>query len=312
MSLHSSHAQNTAGAQSYVLYACTMYYDFDIPSARLVVSESICSRVIEVVVPGYRVRGETALLECRYELQGDTLYSVKWYKDNEEFYRFMPKLSPPHHSYWVEGVKVDHQLSNDKRVMLKGLTLKSSGMYRCEVSAEAPGFSSANGEGRMEVIYLAKDGPYISGQDKKYRIGDKLNLNCTSGKSYPVSVLHWYVNDEKISNPADLADYGVTRHQHGLETVNLGLRLPVGAHHLKGGSLRARCVASSPWPSSPTDLGRAAPLTDNREALLLGKHPDRIDQPNNPIPKQRPDTKLNPLTQIAHLYISYTSSLSLL
>lgn len=116
----------------------------------------------------------------------------------------------------------------------------------------------------------------------------------------------------QVSNPADLADYGVTRHQHGLETVNLGLRLPVGAHHLKGGSLRARCVASSPWPSSPTDLGRAAPLTDNREALLLGKHPDRIDQPNNPIPKQRPDTKLNPLTQIAHLYISYTSSPSIL
>lgn len=43
-------------------------------------------------------------------------------------------------------------LSDDKRVMLKSLTLKSSGMYRCEVSAEAPGFSSASGEGRMEVI----------------------------------------------------------------------------------------------------------------------------------------------------------------
>jgi hypothetical protein len=43
-------------------------------------------------------------------------------------------------------------MSNDKQVTLKGVNLKSSGIYRCEVSAEKPNFSSAAGEGRMEVI----------------------------------------------------------------------------------------------------------------------------------------------------------------
>lgn len=36
--------------------------------------------------------------------------------------------------------------------MLKRLVLKSSGLYRCEVSAEAPNFSSVEAEGRMEII----------------------------------------------------------------------------------------------------------------------------------------------------------------
>lgn len=45
-----------------------------------------------------------------------------------------------------------HQSSNDVKVMLKRLNLKSSGIYRCEISAEAPNFSSVEGEGRMEVV----------------------------------------------------------------------------------------------------------------------------------------------------------------
>jgi hypothetical protein len=47
---------------------------------------------------------------------------------------------------------LQHQMSNDKQVALKSVNLKSSGTYRCEVSAERPNFSSAGGEGRMEVV----------------------------------------------------------------------------------------------------------------------------------------------------------------
>jgi hypothetical protein len=37
-------------------------------------------------------------------------------------------------------------------VALKSVNLKSSGFYRCEVSAERPTFTSAEGGGRMEVV----------------------------------------------------------------------------------------------------------------------------------------------------------------
>ncbi|KAL3275566.1 hypothetical protein HHI36_020322, partial [Cryptolaemus montrouzieri] len=51
--------------------------------------------------------GETAILHCDYDLGGDALYAVKWYKEHEEFYRFVPKATPQANSYKVEGVHVD-------------------------------------------------------------------------------------------------------------------------------------------------------------------------------------------------------------
>ncbi|GFG30898.1 hypothetical protein Cfor_07082, partial [Coptotermes formosanus] len=64
-------------------------------------------KLVRVSVPQYKVRGDPALLECEYELgSDDKLYSVKWYKDNEEFYRYVPRSDPVKHSYRVEGVRV--------------------------------------------------------------------------------------------------------------------------------------------------------------------------------------------------------------
>lgn len=62
---------------------------------------------VRVTVPHYRVPGEMAQLLCDYDLGEDTLYSVKWYKDHEEFYRFVPKANPPQHSYRLDGLQVD-------------------------------------------------------------------------------------------------------------------------------------------------------------------------------------------------------------
>lgn len=41
----------------------------------------------------------------------EALYSVKWYRDNEEFYRYVPKDNPPQNSYSVDGIKVDVRIS---------------------------------------------------------------------------------------------------------------------------------------------------------------------------------------------------------
>lgn len=45
-----------------------------------------------------------------------------------------------------------HQASNSKKVYLKGVTLKSTGLYRCEISAEEPDFKTVAGEGKLEVV----------------------------------------------------------------------------------------------------------------------------------------------------------------
>lgn len=45
-----------------------------------------------------------------------------------------------------------HQASNSKKVYLKSLILKSTGVYRCEISAEEPDFKTVTGEQKLEVI----------------------------------------------------------------------------------------------------------------------------------------------------------------
>jgi hypothetical protein len=59
-----------------------------------------------VFPPVVRVRGEATLL-CLYDLEGEALYSVKWYRGNQEFYRYTPKESPPGRVFPFEGIMVD-------------------------------------------------------------------------------------------------------------------------------------------------------------------------------------------------------------
>ena len=45
-------------------------------------------RLDHVGVPSYAIQGKQAVLECPYDLEGSSLYSVKWYKNGREFFRY--------------------------------------------------------------------------------------------------------------------------------------------------------------------------------------------------------------------------------
>jgi len=77
------------------------------PNAVKLFSETGDGLTVKAVVPRYKIRGETAVLRCDFELEGALLYAVKWYRENEEFYRFVPKSDPQMTSYVVDGIKVD-------------------------------------------------------------------------------------------------------------------------------------------------------------------------------------------------------------
>lgn len=52
-------------------------------------------------------RGQPVLLFCNYDLNGDELYSVKFYKDFVEFYRYLPSESEPGQKFLLKGAYVD-------------------------------------------------------------------------------------------------------------------------------------------------------------------------------------------------------------
>ena len=45
-------------------------------------------RLKNIDVPSHVLVGNEARLSCEFDMEGGTLYSVKWYKDDNEFYRW--------------------------------------------------------------------------------------------------------------------------------------------------------------------------------------------------------------------------------
>ena len=77
----------------------------DLPPFPFAVIDSLSN--LSVRIPEFLQKGETADLTCSYNLGGDTLYSVKWYKGRHEFYRYMPHELPQIKTFPVKGMKIN-------------------------------------------------------------------------------------------------------------------------------------------------------------------------------------------------------------
>lgn len=92
---------------------------------------------------------------CSYDLENEPLYSIKWFKRNNEvkeegvwseFYRFIPNDDEVKKSYPMKGVKVDLERSSLGNVYLLNVDSDTEGTYKCEVSADAPSFETVREE----------------------------------------------------------------------------------------------------------------------------------------------------------------------
>ena len=69
----------------------------------------VCVKLLpDSMIPPHALKGHQAVLKCNYDLEGDNLYSVKWYFNQKEFYRYIPTDNPKvtifnHH----QGVRVN-------------------------------------------------------------------------------------------------------------------------------------------------------------------------------------------------------------
>ncbi|EDW55533.1 GM17222 [Drosophila sechellia] len=353
----------------------------------------------EIKIPKHIMRHEDAVLGCKFDLDGESLYSVKWYKDGFEFYRYVPRDMPPGQVFPLPGVDVefvyarlemsnkksklvqsleestppideediirliadqirqptsdpvdinlsnkenlsilhledafkfqnsmrsfhvsptaeslnevmpvkdedlgemldaltdvilgeeddgddddyeeedegddeenefddkdadDLQNSTDVVVVLRSVSLQSTGRYRCEVSGEAPSFQTVSGHEDMIVVVTPKHGPQITGGQPRYQIGDMVRVNCTSAASRPVCHLSWLINgmhaNRSLLRPYEPLIVG----REGLEVARLGLEF--------------RCVAkisSVYWQSNEesveSDKHQRIPVLESRETVM--------------------------------------------
>lgn len=72
--------------------------------------------VVKVDVPKVVSRGAEVQLGCRWRGGGGRLYSLKWYLDDKEFFRYLPEEKPSMLSRPLPGVTVDVSTSTVARV----------------------------------------------------------------------------------------------------------------------------------------------------------------------------------------------------
>lgn len=62
---------------------------------------------VTATIPRAARIGDTVTLQCRYDLEGEPLYTVKWYKGKDEFFRYVPKEMPSTQIFPLPGINVD-------------------------------------------------------------------------------------------------------------------------------------------------------------------------------------------------------------
>ncbi|GFX67949.1 ig-like domain-containing protein [Trichonephila clavipes] len=118
-------------------------------------------KFVQLDIPGALHSGESTWLKCQYELGVDELYSVKWYKNNVEFFRYLPSDMPAGQNYELLGVYVDLPRSNATHVYLYKTDLNTEGTYGCEVSTEAPSFRTVKADKELRIYGKPKQNPNL-------------------------------------------------------------------------------------------------------------------------------------------------------
>lgn len=96
----------------------------------IIFSGIVALRMTALQIPQHVVLNETVRMQCNFNLDKELLYSVKWYKDGHEFYRYVPRDVPMVQTFRVPGVdvnvginhwfnhwKIDHLLLNYRRII---------------------------------------------------------------------------------------------------------------------------------------------------------------------------------------------------
>lgn len=154
-------------------------------------------RLTGIGVPSFATVGEHSKLVCEFDLEGDRLDSVTWYKDNVEFFKFVKNEGIVQYSV-VSGVVVDLSQSTQNIVALKELTQYSSGAYTCKVTAKSTSPKNRYATRNMVVVEPPQS-VTISGSKDSYSVGETATVTCYAYGSNPAASISWRINDKQLS-----------------------------------------------------------------------------------------------------------------
>ncbi|KAK6642123.1 hypothetical protein RUM44_013846 [Polyplax serrata] len=152
---------------------------------------SAALKSVNLILPSVVQAGGSATLFCLYDLDGASLYSVQWYRGRYEFFRFVPKENPAGKAFQIPGLLADTYVSNKHQVTLRDISLHISGEFTCEVTTDAPKFSTSFATSKLIVIDI-----WVMVPRKIYHFGDLVIANCsTLPANIPSNTItfHWNI-----------------------------------------------------------------------------------------------------------------------
>ncbi|XP_037954619.1 uncharacterized protein LOC119684614 [Teleopsis dalmanni] len=177
-------------------------------------------------------RGQSVFLRCSYNLEGAPLYSVKFYRGLLEFFRYTPGEFPNTKVFHYPGIKVDESESNATQVVIRNVGFGLSGNFSCEVTADAPLFSTATAYAQMQVVEFPEKRPQLFTENVRYEPGDVLRANCSTPPSRPRAELRFTINNMPVSS----SETQYIRTVENLIASRLSLKLQLQPAHFSGGS----------------------------------------------------------------------------
>ncbi|XP_059481923.1 uncharacterized protein LOC132200462 isoform X2 [Neocloeon triangulifer] len=200
-------------------------------------------RDVRVIVPTAVMSGHGAKLICVFDLQGESLYAIKWYRGQREIYRFMPRESPSQTSFPISGIEIDISKSDANNLKIKSIHADLSGNFTCEVTAD-DSFSSVSVTQAILVVEMPDRAPIITVEKKRSEnSGQIITANCTNIHSRPPGKLNLFINEEPVDE-TDLERFMVPDGKSQLEVASLTKIITEEQLEDMSFSLRLKCVSS--------------------------------------------------------------------
>ncbi|XP_045620361.1 uncharacterized protein [Procambarus clarkii] len=196
-----------------------------------------------VTVPQYAFAGGQATLSCSYDLRATRLYSLKWYHNSTEFYRYVPtERNAPINIKPTHKFSVTELFRNDQRVTLSltRLSVSASGHYRCEVIAESPSFRTEWYRATMTVLREPLSAPVLVGAREEYEPTELIKIGCQPRRPFHGNLqpsLQWYLQGTQVE-PDWVSAYGTSLHGG---PSGLSLHVPGEQVSAAGGQVVAEC-----------------------------------------------------------------------
>jgi hypothetical protein len=176
--------------------ACLLYF---ILTTAVLSSVTLGLRITKVLVPKYVNVGDNPKLYCDFDLEDDELNYVMWYKDGIELSKFLPGQLVQTHER--RGIMIDKYESTEKTIILKNVTLFSSGLYKCKVASKGNLSKIKETRARAMVVVVPPNKVQIHTSKETYNVGEKLLATCSSYSSNPTALISWKLNSVSISDP---------------------------------------------------------------------------------------------------------------